>query len=308
MNNAKNSNLFLSIVLVLLSITCLVGLIYNHKEIISLQKSVNLANLSIKTNNDNINNLFNINDYNQNKINIIESQINQISSATKDFSLLQINELIGLANQFLLIYGDVTSTIKILNYINKLLENNNHVEYMPLKLAINNDIASLLTLEKFNLYNVSTKVNLLSNTINALPFNIELDKKNHSTNISPPINNLTILQKFWLNIKEDIKKIFIVSRLSYKNEIETLPEQEVIIRQNVLVNILSLKVALLQGDNQLWHYYLNDIKTNLITYFVKNENTNSLISLIAELDQININIHYDLKNTNDALFKLNKQT
>jgi uncharacterized protein HemX len=304
----SNKYLFLWVLSILFFSASLLCFIYDYKEIIKLKKNINQANLIIKNNTDNIKYLSQINEYNEHKVNNIESQINKFTSSTRDFSLLQVNELVSLANQILSLYTDVTSTLRILEYINKLLENNNRTDYIRLKIAINSDISNLDTLQKINIYSITTKINLLSDLINNLPLNIELGRKNNVSNEIKQYNNnedLSILQKFWQNMKHDISQIVIISKITKKDEIETLPEKEVIIRQNIKLDTLSLKIALLQRNDKLWHYYLNAIKIDIMNYVVKNDNVASILNLINELDAVNINFNYTLEKTNNALNLLN---
>lgn len=305
----RSRYLFINILATLVVIASFFTFVYNYKEIIRLNKSIENLGKTIKSNSDNINHLFAISEYNENRVLKFESKLDVLINANKDFSLVQINELIGLANQILLLYGDVNSTIRILVYTNKLLENNTHINYMSLKSAILNDIDNLQLLEKVNVYSITSKINLLSNSINNLPLNIELDKRNkylRELKIDN-IENQSIIQKFWDNFKSDIRKLFIVSKINKQNEIELLPEKEIIIRQNVKLNILNLKIALLQRNDKLWHYYLSDVKSNIENYFVKNDNVDSLINIINELNDINITMNYNLQKTNDALSILNNK-
>jgi uroporphyrin-3 C-methyltransferase len=305
----KSQYLFINILATLIVIASFFTFVYNYKEIVRLNKSINNLDKIIKENSDNINHLFSINDYNENKILKFESRLEVLINANKDFSLVQINELISLANQMLLLYGDVNSTIRILIYTNKLLENNLHINYMPLKSAILDDIDNLQLIEKVNIYSITSKLNLLSNSINNLPLNIDLDKKNkYQFELKVDnIDNPNIIQKFWTNLKNDMRKLFIVSKINKQDEIELLPEKEIIIRQNVKLNILNLKITLLQRNDKLWHYYLSDIKSNIDNYFVKNDNVGSLINIINELNEINITLNYNLQKTNDALNLLNNK-
>ena len=68
-----------------------------------------------------------------------------------------------------------------------------------------------------------------------------------------------------------------------------------------------MKIALLQRNDKLWHYYLSDVKSNIENYFVKNDNVDSLINIINELNDINITMNYNLQKTNDALSILNNK-
>ncbi len=242
-------------------------------------------------------------------IELLESQITKLGNQKIDYSLLQINELINMANQSLLVYNDVRSTLKLLNYATKLLNNTNDPKYVEIKTTIANDIAQLGQIQYADPIVLSSKVNAILNQITTLPL---IDNSVQATNenqvqMSHADLTQSLWLRFWANLKHDFASLVKVSSSDKNKVIQLSPDKNIIIRQNIKLDLLNARMALLQHDNLAWKYNLDDVKDNLNLYFVNNTLIGAIINNINGLLQTDIsNSKINLDDTLKALNKLNQ--
>lgn len=239
-----------------------------------------------------------------------ESQVARLSNQKTDYTLLQLNELINMANQSLFVYNDIKSTLKLLNYAQKLLSNNNSPIYVEVKTAIANDIAQLGQIQYTDPVVLSSKINAVLNQITTLPLiddSVQIAKEIQSTQDNNSDLTQSIWYKFWKNLKHDFASLVKVSSSDKNNVIQLSPEKDVLIRQNLKLDLLNVRMALLQHDNSAWQYNLNNVKNDLGLYFVNNALVGAIIENINGLLQTNISIAgINLDDTLKALNKLNQ--
>jgi uncharacterized protein HemX len=216
----------------------------------------------------------------------------------------QVNELVSLANQSLLIYHDLKTTLKILNYVKNLIQGNNDATYVELKVALVDDIAKLERLTPIDYTIISAKLNNIINQIDTLKPVIHGDKV-----ATAAVNNVLKPNK-WQEFLNNIKtKLFGLVQLStYTNDqrLELLPEQNFLLTQNLKLDILNARIALLQNDGKNWQYSLNAAKVKLSNYYILDSSLQQILSQISELVALEITISdANIDNVLKALTKLN---
>ncbi|MFN8770558.1 MAG: uroporphyrinogen-III C-methyltransferase [Neisseriaceae bacterium] len=269
-------------------------------EIDGLHAIVNNNILPIRVQNEQI----------KSRIDGIESEISIIKSGSNQhLPLFHINELISMANQSLLVYGDVRSTLKLLQYANDILSNNNEAQYIEIKSAITNDIAKLGQLQYIDSVALSSKINTIIDQITSIPI-IGDDKsaiKVESTiytSIDNGSNKASLWTKFIENIKSSLKSLVLVTSTNNRKAIELLPEKEIIVRQNIKLYLLNARIALLQHDQNSWKFNLTNVDENLKDYFIKTTLLSSIINNIDDL--LKVDISMENANIDDTLKALNK--
>lgn len=244
-------------------------------------------------------------------IKALESQIHGMNDKINpNLSLLQINELISMANQSLIVYGDVKSSLKLLKYASDVLTNNNDAQYVGVKSALANDIAKLGQLQYADSIVLLSKINLLAKQITVLPLindkNVVSVESKTVDNMNVALNQNSIWNKFWYNLKKDFKSLVLISSTRNSQAIELLPQKEIILRQNIKLYLLNARMALLQHDEESWKFNLNNINASLENYFAHTALLESIINNINELLKVDISTgDANIDSTLTALNKLN---
>ncbi|MBY0379245.1 MAG: uroporphyrinogen-III C-methyltransferase [Burkholderiales bacterium] len=243
------------------------------------------------------------------QLDMLESQINNQNMNQKEYSLLQLNELISMANQSLVVYNDVKSALKLLNYAANIVNETTDAQYVSIKSAIVNDINDLGQLQYADAIVMTSKLNLMINQINTLPLLSEKDSLTMGNDVVNPqdiTNSGSLWLRFWNSIKQDFKSLVTISSTNGNKAIQLLPEKEIIIRQNIKLYLLNLRIALLQHDDVAWKFNLNNINTDLALFFVKTHLLESVKNNVDDLIKVNISMNNaNIDNTLKALNKLN---
>lgn len=238
---------------------------------------------------------------------VIESRFDMVVKANQNFALLQLNEIISMANQSLLVYGDIKSAVKLLSYAADILNNNASAQYIEIKNAVNNDVVALGQLQYTDAIMLTSKLNAIANQISTLPLvdeNEVIHVETQQNVIDKTSHN--IWERFWNNFKKDIRSLVYISNNNNSNAIQLLPEKEIIIRQNLKLYLLNAKIALLQHDDQAWKYNLINIQSDLDDYFIQNSLLVSIQSNVADLLKADVTMNnININNTLKALNKLN---
>jgi uncharacterized protein HemX len=250
-----------------------------------------------------------------NNVSGLESQVHSITAVTNNnLVLLQLNQLIGMANQSLVVYSDSKSALKLLDYVAMMLEGKTQAQYVEVKAAVNSDITKLTALQYVDATVLVTKLNALNIQISDLPL-IDYDKANKTSQLSVESGQGTVItatsaastslwSKFWHNLKKDLQSIVVISSTDSAKALQLLPDKEIIIRENIKLYLLNAKIAVLQHDQASWVFNLQSIKTDLTTYFSKSSINTALIGNLDEL--INVNITLSGANIDASIKALNK--
>jgi uroporphyrin-3 C-methyltransferase len=238
-----------------------------------------------------------------NQISQIQNKITAISSDKFSANNYQLNNLISLANQSLIVYHDVNSAIKLLGYAQNILQSDNNAQYTELKVAITTDLDNLKQLPVIDRVIIATKLNnIIDNT----------DHLELIVNNVPIVNQASIDTKqakwklFLSNIKSKLFGLVQVSNANKNDVLNLLPQNQAIIHQNIKLDILNARMALLQNDEANWQYSLNAAKQSLAVYFIDNVKMQNTLNQLDELEKINISYEdTGIDGTLKALNKLN---
>ncbi|MCE3268319.1 MAG: hypothetical protein K0R49_571 [Burkholderiales bacterium] len=120
-------------------------------------------------------------------------------------------------------------------------------------------------------------------------------------------NNSPIYTDLKLNeIRTRLFGLVQISNANNNDALNLLPQNSVIIHQNVKLDILNARMALLQNDEANWQYSLNQAKQGLTAYFINSITMNNVIKEIDQLLQLNIAYNeIGIETTLKALNKLN---
>jgi len=236
----------------------------------------------------------------------LDHQVVSLSANSTGVINHELNELVSLANQSLIIYNDVPATLKLLKYAQNLLANDNNAIYVELKSSLTADIDALSHLDLVDPTITASKLNSILTDIDALQLVV---KNNDVVTGTPMMYDQSSLPKwkiFLYNIKSTLLGLVKISKVSKNDGLRLLPQQEVIVRQNVKLDILNARMALLLHDETNWNYSLNDAASSITNYFIINPQSMNVINEIDELNKQDVaTVGANINNTLKALNQLN---
>ncbi len=237
------------------------------------------------------------------QLDVLKSKVDGLNNSKFSANNYQINTLVGLATQILIAYHDINSAIKLLNYAQSVIDANSSPVYTELKVAITTDIDRLKQMPILDKVVIATKLNNIIASSDKLALIINNDK---DTQVTPKKN----LDSKWIRFLDDIKTRILglvqISSVDSTNALNLLPQNRVIIHQNLKLDILNARMALLQGDENNWQYSLDSAKKSLTAYFVNSADMGSVSDEITNLQQIKVSYSdIGIEQTLRALNKLN---
>jgi len=316
-SNGKSGGVFFAIIatVISLSVAGLCAYLYytGVTERDSLVQQLNTLSKKVELDKTQINNELQVIDKH---IDGLESQVHGMSMVSNhNLILVQLNQLIGMANQSLVVYNDVRSALKLLNYVAGLLQTSLNGEYAEIKAAVAADINRLGSVQDIDTNLLVAKLNTLGGQINSLPL-IDYDKTTSAnlqesyvreSAVTSAAADSSLWYKFWANLKHALRSIVVVSNTNYAKQVQLLPNKEIIIQQNIKLYLLNAKIALLQHDQVSWKFNLQNVKADLTTYFSQTSITRALVINLDELINVNITLNaINIDATLKALNKLNK--
>lgn len=256
------------------------------------ESKINRLNLATKIilveNSKTINNL-------DKRVDALQSNLSLMSSSKVE--VYQVSELIALANQVLVVYGDVNGALRLLNFAQSQLSANNNSIFDNLKKSLGYDIATLSRANVIDKVALSGEIDSLSDGVLALHL------ESIDTSIKPQINlNDTKLHKFLNNIKDTLYSVVSISRTHQKEIL--LPTNEDIAKANIRFDLLSAKIALFNHNQKSWIYNLQNASSEMNTYFYEYAGFNVINAKLMELMQINVAT--DGININETIDAVNK--
>lgn len=213
--------------------------------------------------------------------------------------LYQLNSLISGANQSLLLYHDYASAIKQLNYAKQILTSVSDPLLLQLKINLTTDLDNLQAKNNFDATMLATQLDELYQNIAQLNITAPVAPQNQQNNLPT-----SAWQRFVMNIKQSIFGLVKVVKANSDSAEVLVPENELVVRQHLQLDILSARQALLNQNAALWQSSLNDAY-NLTQRFFSNDLTRQKeLLLIQQLREVSLGVNQPtLDLTMQALIK-----
>ena len=216
----------------------------------------------------------------------LESGISLINPNQSELILNQVNSLVGGANQSLLLYHDYPSAIKLLNYAKSLITSTNDPLFIGLKISLAKDLDNLQAQETFDGTMLASQ---LENVIQSLP-NLKVTEVMDNNSIITPENS-SVWSRFIQNIKLSLTGLVKVVKTNQNATAMLIPENELMIRQHLQLNLLNARQALATHNQELWTSSLQDVANVLHNYFILDLITQKDLSIVAQLRQTSFNLN-----------------
>ncbi len=213
--------------------------------------------------------------------------------------LYQLNSLISGANQSLLLYHDYASAIKQLNYAKQILTSVSDPLLLQLKISLTTDLDNLQAKNNFDATMLATQLDELYQNIARLNITAPVAPQSQQDNLPT-----SAWQRFVINIKQSIFGLVKVVKTNSDSAEVLVPENELVVRQHLQLDILSARQALLNQNAALWQSSLNDAYNLTQRFFSNDLARQKELLLIQQLRQISLGMNQPtLDLTMQALIK-----
>lgn len=271
------------------------GMQYKKSANVELQQYITQMTQNIESNNQQISSL-------QNNLNDTIKRVDNLTPDNNRNLVNLSNELIGLANEGLILYNDVATAVRLLQNTQLVLNATNDPIFDNLKYAINHDLSILTNLPTIDRVAIGGQLDSLMTQINAIKQSKPtIDSKTTDSNVA-----MSNWDKFVANVKNTFSGLVNVSKSGGKSNQVLMPTEETAVMDSIRINLLSARVSLLQHDQQNWGYSLSNVKSLVDAYYSNLSGSDNVEQQIDKLiatpiSNQNVNIDSTLK----ELSKLN---
>lgn len=237
-------------------------------------------------------------------INQMDAKYSQLLLDKYKITKYQLNELVNLANQSLMLYHDTRGAIKLLNYAKELINNSEDANLSVMKYAINNDITKLNYDINIDIATIISQLDYIYSNVD----NLHIYSENLMTNnvLASHESNPSKWQSFLNQIKKDLAKVISINKINDSANLDFSQGQELLIKNNIRISLLSAKIAIYAKDDKEWQQSLLNVQKNINTYLNMGNLSVIMLKQIADLQKLSIsNSNYNIDETLNALAKFN---
>lgn len=229
----------------------------------------------------------------QQKLNDNQAQLDKLLTNNKAVGLYEINELVGIANQQLLLYSNIKGALNVLSYTQQLINSNDAPDLVELKLALAKDILKLQNENGVDSTNIVATLETLHQDIVMIPLITDIsDADKLQLN-----QGKTKWQQLYTNVINGLLSLVRVTPVaSGTKDLALMANSELLVRQNIEFQFLSAKLALFTHNQLAYTSSLANIKLYLTNYFqvtplasVSQKRLSELMDSNISIGDININ-------------------
>ncbi|MCS4533622.1 uroporphyrinogen-III C-methyltransferase [Neisseria montereyensis] len=224
-----------------------------------------------------------------------------------DWLVDEVETMLNLAEQQLILTGNVPVAINVLENIETRLSRFNQPELLPIKQAVSNDLGALKNREYIDVSGVALRLDRLETTLSGLPLMVDGTLQPGNTAAAPataPAANLPWWQDAWQKTLATLKGMVEVRRLENNDAMLIAPDQVYFMRENLRLRLLDARTALLKNNGEVYLNDLNMIETAAKQYFdTESPATQSWLQELAALKALDLQAVSDdvLKNSLNAV-------
>jgi uroporphyrin-3 C-methyltransferase len=197
--------------------------------------------------------------------------------------------LVNLASHRLILAQDANTAITALQAADDRLREAGDPSLIVLRKALSEDINSLQAVSIPDIAGLSLKLNAIVQDIDDLPLltpEPESAAQRQNGPVRPPVENW---QELPAAMWEDMKKLVIIR--DHQGPIKPLlsPEQHFFLSQNLKLQLEQARLALLTGENEVYHERLDTAQGWISNWFdPENNRTIHMLEQLKQLDAVNV--------------------
>jgi uroporphyrin-III C-methyltransferase len=203
----------------------------------------------------------------QNQRASLEALYNDLSVSRDETALAEVEQLLLIASQQLQLSANVKAALIALQSADARLQRMNRPVFNGLRKAIGQDMDKLRAMPEVDITGINLQLNNLVNVVDRIPLAYQQRTANEVVAQAVPPMNETSWQKLLREFWQDIKRLVRIENTG-KAEIPLLPpSQEFFLRENLKLQLLSARLALLSRDEDSFKMELKTAQLWTARYF-----------------------------------------
>ena len=203
----------------------------------------------------------------QNQRDALENLYNNLSANRDEAALAEVEQMLLIAGQQLQLTANVRAALIAMQTADARLQRMNRPAYSGLRQAIGRDMDKLRALHDVDISGINLQLNDLIAVVDQMPLAYQQRAANVPAVQAAPPNNETAWQRLLHEIWQELKQLVRIENTD-KAEIPLLPpNQEFFLRENLKLNLLSARLALLSRDEVSFRQGLKTAQLWTARYF-----------------------------------------
>jgi uroporphyrin-3 C-methyltransferase len=225
---------------------------------------------------------------------VLQTLYDQLAENREATALAEVEQLLTLANQQLQLAGNVQSALLALQAAEKRMQSLDLPRAIQLRETLNSEIEGLRKLPQVDIATISRQLEVLAELSDRLPLISERQptlNEQAAQQAKPPATHSNLVEKFALDVWEDIKNLVTVERIDRPEPALLTADHAFYLRENLRLRLLTARVALLQHDEDTYRSDIKTVHTWLNRYFdTKHPETIKAFKILQKISAKNITI------------------
>jgi len=203
----------------------------------------------------------------QNQRAALEALYNDLSVNRDEATLAEVEQMLLVASQQLQLSANVRAALIALQSADARLQRMNRPAFNGLRKAIGQDIDRLRALPSVDFSGINLQLNDLINDVDQMPLGYQQRMASEAVRLVAPAADETAWQKLLREIWQEVRQLVRIQDTG-KSEIPLLPpNQEFFLRENLKLQLLSARLALLSRDEDSFRLELKSAQLWTARYF-----------------------------------------
>lgn len=208
----------------------------------------------------------------------------QLGKTRGDWLLADAEYLLSVANQRLLLMGDVNTTKEALEAADQRLRESGDAAAYKVREQLAKDIAAISKISSADIVGIYSTLQMLESQIDSLTLLLPYAGKNETVKPVEPTKKSNKPK----DLVEELESMVTIRHVQqHVNEILT-PEQAQFIREQLRVKLEIIKVALVQQNDALYQASLGDAQKWILGNFAKEKEAERFISSLDKISEVSI--------------------
>lgn len=209
----------------------------------------------------------------------LENLYNNLSANSDEAALAEVEQMLLIASQQLQLSANVRAALIAMQTADSRLQRLNRPAFNRLRQTINNDMDKLRALHEADITGINLQINSLISAVDSMPLAYQQQvPANEAVAQTAPPKDETAWKKLLHDVWGELKQLVRIENTD-KAEIPLLPpNQEFFLRENLKLNLLSARLALLSRDEVSYRQGLKTAQRWVARYFDAKSSVNRHVS------------------------------
>lgn len=207
------------------------------------------------------------------------------SSDRSDWQLAEAEYLLQLANQRLLLGGDVKTALEQFAGADSVIRSIDDSSLLPTRAALAKDIAALKAIDVVDTEGIYLTIEALAEQAGQLHLIAPVETQEVPREVENP--NATLSEKFQTGLRAALKKLSEMVQIRRRDEPYRpllAPQYEAALQQNMKLAFEQAQAALLTGNQKLYEHSLGKVRDWLLTYYTVDEHATQMV--VQSVDEL----------------------